>query len=117
MVLRNPSASGGDVALDDALSLLRDVGIESHVHTPESAEHMRFLIRAGARAVDAVIIGGGDGTVNAALKAVLESGLPLGVLPLGTANDLARTLGIPSDPAEACALIASCATRTIDVGW
>lgn len=117
MVLRNPSASGGDVALDDALALLHDIGIESHVHTPDSAEHMRFLIRAGARTVDAVIIGGGDGTVNAALKAVLESGLPLGVLPLGTANDLARTLGIPRDPSEACALIASCTTRAIDVGW
>lgn len=117
MVLRNPSASGAEVALDDALAQLHDIGIESYVHTPESAEHMRFLIRAGARTVDAVIVGGGDGTVNAALKAVLESGLPLGVLPLGTANDLARTLGIPRDPAEACALIGSGTTRVVDVGW
>jgi len=117
VVLRNASASGGDAALDDALGLIRDVGIEAHVHTPESPDHMRFLIRAEAKTVDAVVVGGGDGTINCALKAVLECGLPLGILPLGTANDLARTLGIPPDLQDACALIASQTTRTIDVGW
>lgn len=117
MVLRNPAASGGEVALDDALALLQDIGIEAHVHVPESAEHMRFLIRAEARSVDAVVVGGGDGTINSALKAVLEAGLPLGILPLGTANDLARTLDIPLDLHEACSLIASCSTRVIDVAW
>ena len=117
MVLRNASASGGDAAIDDALSLIRDIGIDAQVHTPESPDHMRFLIRAGARAVDAVVVGGGDGTINSALKAVLEAGLPLGILPLGTANDLARTLAIPTDLHEACTLIASQSTRTIDVGW
>ena len=117
VVFRNASASGGDAVLDDALSLIRDIGIDAHVHTPESPEHLRFLIRAEARTVDAVVVGGGDGTINSALKPVLEAGLPLGILPLGTANDLARTLGIPTDLHEACALIASQSTRTIDVGW
>jgi Diacylglycerol kinase catalytic domain len=41
----------------------------------------------------------GGGTVNAVLEGVLEAGLPLGILRLGTTNDLARTLGIPRDPA------------------
>lgn len=117
VVLRNAAASGGEVALEDALSVIRDIGIEAHVHSPESAEHMRFLIRAEARSVDAVIVGGGDGTINSALKPVLEAGLPLGILPMGTANDLARTLGVPVDLYDACALIASQQTREIDVGW
>lgn len=117
VVLRNAAASGGDAALDDALSLIRDIGIDAHVHVPESAEHMRFLIRAEAQTVDAVVVGGGDGTINSALKPVLEAGLPLGILPLGTANDLARTLGIPADLHEACSLIASQSMRRIDVGW
>ena len=39
-------------------------------------------------------VGGGDGTLNAAAFGVIEAGLPLGILPMGTANDLARTLGI-----------------------
>lgn len=63
-----------------------------------------------------MIVGGGDGTVNAVLKGVLETGLPLGILPLGTANDLARTLGIASHPAAAAAIIAAGSTRRIDVG-
>lgn len=66
--------------------------------------------------VDLVVVGGGDGTVNASLKGVLETGLPLGVLPLGTANDLARTLGIPSEPSRAAAVIATGQLRRVDVG-
>lgn len=69
-----------------------------------------------AREVDLVIVGGGDGTVNAALRGVIETGLPLGILPLGTANDLARTLGLPVDPTAAAAVIVAGATRRIDVG-
>ena len=42
------------------------------------------------------MIGGGDGTLNAAAPALLDTGLPLGIIPLGTANDLARTLGHPA---------------------
>jgi YegS/Rv2252/BmrU family lipid kinase len=61
-------------------------------------------------------VGGGDGTVNCALAAVLETGLPLGLLPMGTANDLARTLGVPADLEGACTLIASRSIRTIDIG-
>jgi diacylglycerol kinase (ATP) len=73
-------------------------------------------INRHARDVDLVIVGGGDGTVNAALKGALEAGLPLGILPFGTANDLARTLGLPSDPSAAASIIVAGRTRQIDVG-
>ena len=66
--------------------------------------------------VGSVILGGGDGTMNAAGPALIETGLPLGVLPLGTANDLARTLGIPADPERAAAVILAGRTRLIDLG-
>jgi diacylglycerol kinase (ATP) len=65
---------------------------------------------------DLVIIGGGDGTLNAAADALVEAGLPLGILPLGTANDLARTLEIPTDLIEASRVIAAGQTRRIDLG-
>jgi diacylglycerol kinase (ATP) len=74
------------------------------------------LIRSHARDVDRVVIGGGDGTLNAAAPALLDTGLPLGIIPLGTANDLARTLGIPLDPEEAAAVIADGHSRPIDLG-
>jgi len=63
-----------------------------------------------------IVIGGGDGTLNAAAGVLVEAGLPVGVVPLGTANDLARTLGLPTDPAEACQVIAEGHTRRIDLG-
>jgi YegS/Rv2252/BmrU family lipid kinase len=64
-----------------------------------------------------VILGGGDGTLSHALDALLVADRPLGILPMGNANDLARTLGIPTDCADACRVIAEDRRRRIDVGW
>lgn len=64
----------------------------------------------------AVIVGGGDGSVNNALPALMASGLPLLLLPLGTANNLARTLGVPTDPEKAFALLTQGTITEIDVG-
>jgi YegS/Rv2252/BmrU family lipid kinase len=73
-------------------------------------------IRRMAPSVDMVVLGGGDGTMNAAAPALIETGLPLGILPLGTANDLARTLGIPLDPEEAARVVLRGQVRRIDLG-
>jgi YegS/Rv2252/BmrU family lipid kinase len=73
-------------------------------------------IRSRQHDVDFVIAGGGDGTLNAVLQGIVGTGLPLGLLPLGTANDLARTLQIPSDLEGACDIIARGHQIRIDVG-
>ena len=74
------------------------------------------VIREHHQNIDLVIIGGGDGTVNCALDALAEMKLPLGIIPLGTANDLARTLQIPASIKTACDIIAKGQTRKIDLG-
>jgi diacylglycerol kinase (ATP) len=74
------------------------------------------LIRARAAGCAAIVIGGGDGTLNAAAPALLESSLPFGILPLGTANDLARSLGIPPEPEDAARMILRGQLRRIDLG-
>lgn len=66
--------------------------------------------------VDCVIVGGGDGSLNAVAAALIETSLPLGILPLGTANDLARTLQIEADPLAACDVILNGTPHRIDVG-
>jgi diacylglycerol kinase (ATP) len=69
---------------------------------------------AGGR-IDAIVVAGGDGTVARYISRAIELDVPIGIVPLGTFNDLARTLAIPLDLAQACALIASGRTRRIDV--
>lgn len=71
---------------------------------------------AGAPELDAVIVAGGDGTVNAAASAMADREKPLGVLPLGTLNHFARDLGLPSDAEGAAAAFSAGRWRQVDVG-
>lgn len=64
----------------------------------------------------AAVAAGGDGTVGAVATHAVSADLPLGVLPLGTANDVARALNIPLAPEAAAAVIASGELRAIDAG-
>lgn len=68
------------------------------------------------RGYAAVVAAGGDGTIGAAVSQIAESDLPLGILPMGTSNDVARALGIPLNLAAACAAIAHGATSAVDIG-
>jgi diacylglycerol kinase family enzyme len=69
-----------------------------------------------AKACDAIVVGGGDGTVSAAASAAAESGIALGVLPLGTMNLFARSLGIPLDMRAAAEALAGGGTEAVDIG-
>ena len=82
----------------------------------EDRNKLADLIRTTRKDVDCVVLGGGDGTLNGAALALRDTGLPLGILPLGTGNDLARTLDIPTTAAEAAAIILAGQTRRIDLG-
>src|SRR4051812_6416339 len=67
--------------------------------------------------VDRVVVSGGDGTIAPVAERAGELGVPLAVIPGGTANDFARANGIPSDPREAAALAASgTALRSLELG-
>jgi YegS/Rv2252/BmrU family lipid kinase len=113
LVLINPNSRNGKADLRPALDLLRDGGIELvELSDPQVLGHAV----ATQREAGLVIVGGGDGTLNAAAEGVVACGLPLGVLPLGTANDLARTLSLPTDLAAAAEVILAGRTRQIDLG-
>jgi len=65
---------------------------------------------------DAVVVGGGDGTVSAAAAKAAESGLALGVLPLGTMNLFARSLRVPLGMKAAAEALAAGSLGTVDIG-
>ena len=88
--------------------------------TYETGQAAQFAAEAAKDSSDVVIAGGGDGTVNEVVQGLVAAGdkVPaLAVLPLGTANDFARTIGIPlGDPLAALSLAAEAEPVPIDVG-
>ncbi len=108
------SRSGG--AMEDARRALERAGLAVTAIRTESRNELTPLIAEHGATVDCVVAAGGDGTMNGVADGVIQTGLPLGVLPMGTANDLARTLGIPTDLDAAAAVIAGGRLQRIDVG-
>lgn len=113
LFLVNPKASRAQTDLDAVIAILAEGGVEPVRPLNDDVD---TLIRRHAAAVDCVIVGGGDGTLNHAAPALMQTGLPLGILPLGTANDLARTLELPADPKAAAQVIVDGRLRRIDLG-
>ena len=116
LLLVNRISRDGNADLAAGLDLLTGSGFSLIEIDTGEPQVIPTLMRRHLQAVDLVIVGGGDGTLNTALQPLVGTDLPLGILPLGTANDLARTLGIPSSLAEACQVIAAGRTRRIDLG-
>jgi len=116
LVLINPHARQGKKRSLEASYYLDKLGFKLTEESTENPQHLSEIIRRYQHEVDLVIVGGGDGTLNAAVDALVETQLPLGILPLGTANDLARTLAIPNSLAEACKIISHGEFRQIDLG-
>lgn len=91
-------------------------GIDVSLHSLAGDELDAVVDKALTRRVDAVFVGGGDGTISAAAARLVGSGTPLGVLPLGTLNHFARDLGIPAAWREAVAALTRARVQTVDVG-
>ncbi len=116
LLLINRHARRGSASIDGTVQVLERGGISLQRMDLPNRYEIANLIRQHAAACDLVIVGGGDGTVNAAARGLIDTRLPLGILPLGTANDLARTLHLPADPAAAAAVIVAGHLRSIDLG-
>jgi diacylglycerol kinase family enzyme len=91
----------------------RSIAFDAHDHGPGWRQRLDDALDAGATQV---FVLGGDGTVLAVAGAVLGRDVAIGIVPLGTANLLARDLGLPLDPADAVDALAKAEVRRIDVG-
>lgn len=99
-------------AQGEAVALLEAAGINVITIDGPLLHKVKRSLKTEA---DIVVVGGGDGTIRAAISAHRGRGRPIGILPGGTMNLLARDYGIPEDPAEAARVIAE--GHTIDVDY
>jgi diacylglycerol kinase (ATP) len=118
LVILNPIAGNNESrVLYDALSRhFAEARIEYEVYETRSGDRLAEIVRQRVReGFDLVVVAGGDGTVSAAGDGLLGGPIPLGIIPAGTGNLVARELDIPDEVEAAVALIAGVRrTRKID---
>src|SRR5215218_6995650 len=116
----NTRSRSGERTFFEALDRLQEMGvplgatyaIRDPVRLPET---VREVLDDGSD-YRLLVLGGGDGSVSSVVDFLANREVVLGLLPLGTANDFARTLGIPSDIEGACQTIAAGKTVDVDLG-
>ena len=100
-----------------AHAVVGDARVEARIVVTEAAGHASALARdAAASGARAVIAWGGDGTINEVGSVLAFGPVPLGIVPAGSGNGLARDLGIDRRPARAIAAALKASPRTIDIG-
>ena len=119
LVIWNGSAGGG---ADDDTRLKVEESLERHgvtaeiFESPSEAATAERVEAALAEGFDAIVAAGGDGTVRSVAFQLLDRDAVLGILPLGTAMNVARSLGIPLELDGAAEVLATGAVTPIDVG-
>lgn len=120
VVILNTSA-GSLLGVEDAEATIAHAfaerGFDATFEPDDGRDLPARMDAAVAHGADAVVVGGGDGTIACAVQRLAGTGVALAVLPLGTANLFARDLGMPLDDIGAAVrAIAGGSVRTIDVG-
>jgi diacylglycerol kinase (ATP) len=125
LLLVNPTSGGKPAAPGSAverpepaamLDTLRRGGLEVDLRVLAEGDDPRALAAAAADQGRDVVVAGGDGTVRPAATALAGTEATLGLVPLGSWNNIARGGGIPQDPSAALALVVAGASRDLDVG-
>jgi len=113
----NAMSRRGDAAFDEVREKLVAAGIELiEAHAIHEPDMMDATIKDAIAKAPMVIVGGGDGSLSSNVDLFIGEDTVFAVLPLGTANSFARTLGIPQDIDSAIAVIAEGERKRIDLG-
>jgi len=117
----NLTAGGGKPHkhLNTVLKYLKENGLNFKVcTTSHQGEAMELAQNAADNGAELIVSVGGDGTVNEIVNGIMKSknDPPLGIIPLGWANDFIKSTNIPSDIFEACKILIKGKTKKIDIG-
>jgi diacylglycerol kinase (ATP) len=118
VVVFNPASGGADEDDQIAVTKALEAGGPVDVVAPKNRDSFASELRRAAQGAAVVVSAGGDGTMNATLNALYEvaSDVRLGLIPMGTGNDLARTLNLSDDPVETASELRRGRVRKLDVG-
>ena len=118
LIVMNPTAGRGKTAkiLPKIEQMLTSAGVEFDVEWTKEPTHGTEITKAAVNDYDVITAFGGDGTVNEVVNGLAGSETSLGVLPIGTGNDLARGCGIPLIPEKAVDTLINGTPRKIDLG-
>jgi len=116
LLVVNARAGGDDRLLAAATDAFEQSGARTRIVEIDASDAHRDVLREYGPHSDGIVVAGGDGTISRLLPDLVSLSRPLGILPAGTANDLARTLKIPDDGAAAARIVLEGATRRIDLG-
>lgn len=116
----NP-VSGDDepnlLKLPEIIAAMESLGIRADIaFTDPDNSPALIALKAVEENYELVVVAGGDGTVGEVAKGLLRSPVTLGIIPVGTYNNIARSLSIPTDITAACQVIADGQIKSIDVG-
>ncbi|AOW23698.1 MULTISPECIES: diacylglycerol/lipid kinase family protein [Bacteria] len=113
----NAKSRKGQKLFQRACAAMDGLDFPVDAHAVENPDDLEATVeRALAKKPDLVILGGGDGTVSGLVDLLVGKGVTLAVLPLGTANSFARTLGLPIDVEGAIEVIRTGVPKRIDLG-
>jgi diacylglycerol kinase (ATP) len=112
VVLHNRRAGNADCSAGQLTRVLRDAGYRPRYHDLRAALKKPSVLREG----EFVVVAGGDGSMRKVALALLEDPRPMAPLPLGTANNIARSLGVEGTPAEIVRRWSPNRRRKLDVG-
>jgi diacylglycerol kinase (ATP) len=118
-VIVNPASGQDRPILKTLNTVFRDNGITWEMFlTKDAGDGIRLAREAAEAGVDAVAVYGGDGTVREVTTGLLDTGVPILILPGGTANAMALALGVPTDLTAAANLLVSeeHSVRQVDIG-
>lgn len=118
LVIANPNArQATDELFEKLRACFEDAGLQAHIHASTDIEDAEQKLRDDGAQFDIIAIAGGDGTIHHLLPALIQIDKPVGLVPLGTGNDFARSLGIPEALPEAVHTMAAGKALEVDIGF
>jgi diacylglycerol kinase (ATP) len=112
-ILHNAGAGDQSHSIEEIEKQMETAGF---VCSSDSVKRVKKKDEIALKESDFIVLAGGDGTVRKMAKYLLKENLPIGLLPMGTANNIAKTLGLPNDPKSIIGSWQEGQTRSFDIG-